>query len=346
MNPRTRWSPSALQTLDGCPRRHALREAGWHPRPNPLRPPAPHAQFGRIWHAGAETFDRAVFFGATRDQATDEAMQYAIEATWDAERGEPWAGQAVDEWRCADGKVPSPVTGKPIKCPGSKGWWIVSGARVECSECGGPVDRRRANIPHHPTKNRTTLLRAVLDYCDEALPGVVAINGARLPGLEVDLEFRLHGHNLHCFLDRYTRLDGGTYLAHERKSSSRYPNWDHYFQTFQVRFYPEALRQNGLRCDGVLIEHYQILNGGTSRSTATLTPGPDHVQEAAEHAARIIALAAEVKDLAPFLHSPCFANCSHAAGGLPCDYLKLCKAAFARRPEILQSEFIQQEKSP
>ena len=347
---RSRWSPSALQTLDGCTRRFALREALWSPKPDPFRPPSPHADFGRIWHKCAEEFDRARFNGETVEQATDYTMGLAVDLTWDDEREQPWAGESCIEWRCVDGKVPSEKTGRPVQCPASKGWWTgrdisayAGGVGPRgCVRCNGPVEYRRANIPYHKAKNRATLLRAVLDYCDDALPGVAPINGE--PGLEIDLEFKLHGHYLHCFLDRYTYLSG-TYLAHERKTSSRSLSPDNYFQTFQVRLYPEALRQNGLRCDGVMIEHYQILAGGTQRSTVTLTPGPDQIQEAAQQATALIAaMDSASSGLDPYTFPPRFSHCGVAAGGMPCEYLKICKAAFARRPEILNAEYEQKER--
>jgi PD-(D/E)XK nuclease superfamily len=346
---RTRWSPSALLGLDLCPRRFALREAGWTPRPNPHYPAMPHAEFGRIWHASAEIFDTAMFKGASRSEATDTAMEAAISLSW-ADNGAPLGGYVFPEWRCDGGKVPSPTTGRPIQCPASKGWWVEDADDLVhvCTGCAGPVLRRTAFEPmrNHrgvaTTKTRPNLLRAVLDYCDEAMPGVVDIGGN--PALEIELEFRLAGVDLHCIMDRYTEI-GQTRLAHERKSSSRSPWWDGYLQTFQVRFYPEALRQNGHACSGVFMEHYQIANGGTHRSTVTLTPGPDHLQEAVEHMIERVN-ESEAHDGADPLDWPGrFSACGHAAGGQPCEYLKVCRAAIGRRPELLATEYEQRERT-
>lgn len=353
---RSRWSPSALQSLDQCPRRFALREAGWQPRPDPFKPAAPHADFGRVWHAAAEGFDTRLFAGMHRDDATDATVAEAIYDTWGHDfsgesAGVPLWGTALDQWRCDGGKVPSEKTGKPVQCPASKGWWADTPyTRTECPKCGGPVLARHAYIPHHPTKNRANLLRAVVDYCDEALPGVAEINGA--PGLEVDLAFRLAGIDLHCILDRYTSM-GPARFAHERKTSSVSPTpWDKYLQTFQVRFYPEALRQNGLRCDGVLMEHYQITGysgvnhstGGTQRSTVTLSPGPDHIAEAGERLVDLVNLAEVYDGHAPLDWPGRFSACTTAAGGRPCEFLKVCKAALGRRPELLAADYEQRER--
>lgn len=354
---RSRWSPSALRSLTQCPRRFALREAGWQPRPSPLRPPVPHAEFGRIWHAAAETFDRVMFDGANRETATEAALDDALAKSWEA--GVPLGGHALHEWRCERGTVPSEKTGRPVQCPARKSWWAQErdDPRTECPKCGGPIETRTAFEPLRSdrgvatTKTRPNLLRAVLDYCDEALPGVAPVTqisehgvAVGAPGLEVDLAFRLGTLELHCILDRYTAI-GPTRLAHERKTSSVAPFWDGYLQTYQVRFYPEALRQNGLRCDGVLMEHYQILAGGTQRSVVTLTPGPDHITEAVEAAEHEVwRVAGKYDGDAPLDWPPRFSACATAAGGRPCEFLKVCRASMARRPELLVSEFEQKER--
>ena len=354
---RTRWSPSAVQGLDTCPRRHALREAGWEPKPNPLYPSPPHAEFGRTWHASAEEFDTRMFMGQTRPYATEAAIRYAFTETW--VDGAPLGGEALDEWRCAGGKLPSEKTGRLVQCPASKGWWAAGEAQgnhynsdgagnLKCVRCGGPVELRRAFEPTRssrgtPTvKTRPNLLRAVLDYCDEALEGVGEWNGA--PALEVDFPFSLAGIDLHCILDRYTTL-GTSRFAHERKTSSIAPFWDGYLQTYQVRFYPEALRQNGLRCDGVLLEHYQIFNGGTQRATTTLTPGPDHLVEAVERLVELVNTADAYDGADPLDWPGRLSACSHARGGQSCEFLKVCKVALARRPELLQAEFEQSART-
>lgn len=347
---RTRWSPSALQGLDQCARRFALREAGWQPRPDPHYPAMPHAEFGRAWHAAAEHFDEWRFRGALKLGATDAAVAHALDLAWEHD-DTPLGGAVFDEWRCADGKVPSPKTGKPIQCPASKGWWVEGHFDPPvhmCTRCDGKTERRTAFEPLRSrngtatTKTLPNLLRAVVDYCDEALDGVVDVGGK--PGLEIDLEFKLAGIDLHCILDRYTEI-GRTRLAHERKSSSLSPWWDGYLQTYQVRLYPEALRQNGLACSGVFMEHYQIQNGGTHRSTVTLTPGPDLIAEASD---RIVTLVneAEARDGDDPLNWPGrFSACGHAAGGRPCEFMKVCTSGNARRAERLASEFQQVERS-
>lgn len=346
---RARWSPSALHSLDLCPRRFALREAGWTPRPDPMRPAAPHAEFGRVWHASAEAFDTMTFKGVSREEATELTIQDALEQTWDT--GPSW-GMAAHQWRCIDGKVKNPETGRMVKCPASKDWWMYDYDQVAitpqttCIKCGGKVEVRHAYLPHHRVKNRANLLRAVLDYCDEALPGVALDKDGAGPALEMELEFVVAGVSMHCILDRYTELGGTMRVAHERKSSSVSPQpWDKYLQTYQVRFYPEALRQNGLRCDGVFMEHYQILTGGTQRSTATLTPGPDHIVEATERALELINIADAYNGHDPLDWPGRFSACVHAAGGRPCEFLKVCRASNMRRPELLTAEFVQEERN-
>src|SRR6478609_4665057 len=72
------WSPTSLAGLETCPRRWALRRAGWARKPDPLRPAAPHAAFGRLWHAAAEHFDIARFNGVPIEAATEDAIERAL----------------------------------------------------------------------------------------------------------------------------------------------------------------------------------------------------------------------------------------------------------------------------
>jgi hypothetical protein len=47
----------------------------------------------------------------------------------------------------------------------------------------------------------------------------------------------------------------------------------------------------------------------------------------------------------PLHWPPRFSACGHAAGGRPCEFMKVCTASNARRAERLASEFEQVERT-
>lgn len=338
------WSPTSLAGLETCPRRWALRRAGWKSRPDPMRPPAQHARFGQLWHAAAENFDRARYARVPLAEATDAALQYVFEETWTDDA--PWAGAAVELWTCRDGiKHTVTKTGKPRReflCDGARDWWM--GAPDRCPKCGGAVETETRYVPEHPTKNRATLLRAVEAYCADAA-GFQLAGDEEGPILERELHFEVAGVSCHMIVDRISWL-GTRRVGHERKTTARYPGkayWEGMARSYQSAFYTIAA--------GVKDIVYEVVVVGAKGAEVLrqiVSPSPDVVREV-EKAVDVAAFTAPCHLLAvgdnPQDFPPRFASCATAAGGQPCEFLALCNSAAAARPHRLAQDFVCEPRS-
>jgi len=327
------WSPTSLAGLETCSRRWALRRAGWKLRPDPLRPAAPHAKFGQLWHAAAEQFDWFRYYHSTIEKATEHVIGSVLDLTWTGDQ--PWAGAALDMWTCRDG-IKRAASGRVSKyfCDGARDWWL--GAPALCPKCGGPVEVERRYVPSHPTKNRGTLLRAVEAYCAQA--AAFEVDGdAQGPLLERELTFDVAGVPCHMIADRISRL-GGRRLGHERKTTSRYPArsyWDAMARTFQSAFYVIGA---GVR--DIVYEVVVVGAKGAEVMRQIVSPDASVVREAVEAVNRVSFTADTYHDQDPLRLPGRFASCATAAGGQPCEFLSLCNAAAAARPHRLSSNFI------
>jgi hypothetical protein len=50
----------------------------------------PHLIFGQIYHAALELYDHRKFEGADHEEALSEAILYAMQKSWNKEKGRPW----------------------------------------------------------------------------------------------------------------------------------------------------------------------------------------------------------------------------------------------------------------
>lgn len=333
------WSPTSLAGLEICPRRWALQRAGWRQKPDPLRPAAPHAEFGQLWHAAAEKLDHERFFGRSVERATENVIEWVLDETW--KDGAPWAGAAVDMWTCRDGiQHYTTKTGKPARkflCEGARDWWM--GAPAQCPKCAGPVEIERRYVPHHPTKNRGTLLRAVEAYCAGAATFEVA-GDEHGPILEREFHFDVAGVPCHMIADRVSIL-GARHLGHERKTTARYPSrayWGAMARTYQSAFYVLAA---GVR--DIVYEVVVIGTKGAEVLRQIVSPSADVVRETEAAVLRLMTDAhdaIEVDRIEPLDFLPRFASCATASGGQPCQFLSLCNAAEGARSHRLTSDFV------
>jgi hypothetical protein len=278
------------------------------------------------------------------EEATDEAIQLALEATWDGYAVAPLWGTVVDEWTCT-GVIWNPShTRRSFACDGARGWWIGN-PRV-CPKCNRPVENRTQLINNHPAKNRLSLLRAVLAYCDasEGL-GVASLAPFQEgPALEVELEFELGPHTIQTHWDRYSSLDE-TRFVHERKTTSRYLGrdyWRGYETNLQVAAYDLAAHKLGIRCDGVMLEAVQIQAGGVRIARAPITKGPEQRAETEYEILRLINDAHRYHAIGHWPRRT--AVCNFAAGGKPCEFLDVCAAAPSVREHVLKTGFVKEEK--
>lgn len=158
-----------------CPRKYQYSIVeGW--RKKDLDP---HLTAGSLLQEGVEKFQLARLRGESVEEAGVQAVEYLLQASGEFVGEElewrAWGGVWAQRWRClGEAKYVSPRTGKKAKCPyshrtsaGPK--WFDEEPEIGnfpfCS-CGSRKDFAWHYVPDHPTKNRLTLLRAMVDFID------------------------------------------------------------------------------------------------------------------------------------------------------------------------------------
>lgn len=178
---RKSWDATAIRCFQDCPRKYQLSMVeGW--RSNGF---AVDLDFGKIYHECVEGFDLLLAKGETKEEATDQAMRKALELTWVSSGdgpAKPWGGSYCPVWRCSNW-IPKK---RPVyTCAAAKGWW--AGSPDRCPYCGEKVALRDAWVPDNKFKNRYTLIRTVLRYCDEQ-PAEGGVKPIVFPNGKVALE--------------------------------------------------------------------------------------------------------------------------------------------------------------
>lgn len=132
------WDATSLQSFMACPRRY-LYECVYGLR---LAGRGKDIEFGHKFHGALEVFDKARLAGAAVEGAMYEALDYVLKVS----------GEAV--WFCTDCKRPLPAPPEgATDCPNCNA--------TEFSETWVPWETEDTK------KNRYTLVRAVIWYCDE-----------------------------------------------------------------------------------------------------------------------------------------------------------------------------------
>lgn len=123
--------------------------------------------FGVIFASAVETFKKALLDGKSWEDAQFAAFNYAFERSWDPIVG-PFGGQYRTQWRCKGEVKYKNAKGNPAKCPRShKGVWFEDEPPTICGDCGSEVEIASNWVPENPAKDRYTLLRLVVWYCEE-----------------------------------------------------------------------------------------------------------------------------------------------------------------------------------
>ena len=139
----------------------------------------------------ADVFNKALASGATSEQATEFAVERVLDITWPADLctelggtvrvGKPWGGEYREVWHCK-GKIKKRNKANnltTVNCPNSKQWNPVStlvitdDGKFGCKECQQEVDAEIVYFPYDKVKNRDTLVRAVVAYCDAMTESVI-----------------------------------------------------------------------------------------------------------------------------------------------------------------------------
>lgn len=158
------WSASSLKLLMTCPRKFQLMDVeGWVPVGHNI-----HTEFGRLYHAAAEMYDTLRLSGRSQEDATWEVMSHYARNTVGC-----LGTDYLPVWRCTSpATIIGPRSGRPTRntkrCPCAKLDQFEGGHRggEPCPECGLPTFDDWATVSPDRNKNRDTLLRTILHYCD------------------------------------------------------------------------------------------------------------------------------------------------------------------------------------
>ena len=281
------WDATALRSYMSCPRKYFYEFVeGWRGGDNV------NLDFGRMYHAALECYDRAIGRGATKADASDAALRHALEHSGHYVRAEstgndddpttwgdwiPWGGTYETVWRCTD-EGPALLTGKnkgnpnPAKrCINAKQDHLGDAPADTCSECGKPLTQRTMWVPGDKNKNRYTLIRSVIQYCDEqpeagGVRPYVFPNGKVAVELSFVIPLPIHTPDGEPYL-LTGNLDGlavfgGEHATRERKTTKSTLNkqyFDRYAPDVQIDTYDLAtwLLYPALRPVGVMVEATQ-----------------------------------------------------------------------------------------
>lgn len=211
----TAWDSTSLGALMFCPRYYQMTILeGW-------REPSTDLDFGIFFATGTEIFHKARLCGATRDEAQYEAVSWALDHSGhydDDGKWVHWGGKYMDVWHCLGTEPYKNAKGNRAKCPYShKGKLFPEPGPTTCGECGSETEHLSVWVPEDANKNRHTLIRTLVWYCEEQpeddVSGLQTIN---LPDGRpaVELPFRIpsgitttdgHPHILCGYLDRLAR---------------------------------------------------------------------------------------------------------------------------------------------
>lgn len=209
------WDGTALAGYMKCPRFHYYQvHAGWRGEGSV------HLDFGTLLHGAADVYNKSLASrlrvlkpdsvdaqAIAAEEATLDAVGWALEAAWPAKQADPWGGHYRHVWWCNKGTVSERRNGKKVnlRCPHAKGKWLVDEAAPhECPTCGGETLEQIAFFGLDKVKNHQTLIRSVIAYCDELTKS--AYRPVILPDGRIGSEMRF-AHEL----DRITP-DGDRYI--------------------------------------------------------------------------------------------------------------------------------------
>jgi hypothetical protein len=170
-NLQTVWDATSLKALMHCPRYYQYNILmGYRPKGESV-----DLDFGWMFASSVEAYKRAILSGMSKEDAILEALTTALTVSWikddddvDNLDGLPWGGTYQDLWHCTGTTKYKNAKGNAAKCPYShKGAWFPSPAPSCCGSCNSPTEVIRQWVPTNNYKNRNSLIRLVVWYCDE-----------------------------------------------------------------------------------------------------------------------------------------------------------------------------------
>lgn len=163
------WDSTSLKLLMECPRKYQYTILeGWRTEESSV-----HLAFGGYFASAIETYKKARLTGSSKEGATIAAVRRAIEDSWlpatdEYPEGRPWGGTYDEQWRCTGTEPYRNSRGNRAKCPWShKGVWLPAPSPGTCGECGSVCDTQRRWVADDTTKDRYSLIRLVVWYCEE-----------------------------------------------------------------------------------------------------------------------------------------------------------------------------------
>ena len=176
------WDATSFRALMQCPRKYQYSIIeGWRTAEASV-----HLEFGGYFAKAVETYKKARLGGDDKVRASMGALRYVLEATWvkqyedgncpcpdgcngcELPQYKPWGGRYEEMWRCTGSEPYKNSKGNRAKCPWShKGIWLSAPSPGMCGECGSACETSRQWISDNKAKDRHTLVRLVISYCDE-----------------------------------------------------------------------------------------------------------------------------------------------------------------------------------
>lgn len=272
----TVWDSTSFKSLQFCPTYYKLSILeGW-------RAGGVDLEFGGYYASAVEVFKKARIEGKSRDEAQLLAVKRVVEDSWDPAHG-AWGGEYQELWRCTGTEKYRNSKGNAAKCPWShKEKWYPGPHAEICGECGSELVTERQYVAVDARKNRSTLVRTVIWYCEDQPEEMNAgglhpyrfANGTPA----VELSFKLPLPWKSPYGDTYILAghidsvlangDESELFGADNKTTTKYLNqkyWDQFSPDTQVDTYDVSLSilYPDLPFKGFIIEAAQVMTEGS-----------------------------------------------------------------------------------
>ena len=297
------WDSTSLKALMFCPTfyKRTILE-GWRSKG------AVDLEFGIMFASAVETFKKGRLEGLSKVDAQLASLKKVLEDSWlpggntghcpcpdgcngcEQPDGKPWGGSYEDLWHCTGTEPYKNSKGNKAKCPWShKGKWFPAPAPSTCGECGSETETHRHWLPADKTKNRVSLVRAIIWYTEDQ-PDTMYSGGLKpfafpdgVPAVELSFKLPLDYANrydepyiLAGHIDSILQNEDGSELfIADNKTTKKFLG-----KAFQASFSPNiqmdvydlagSILFPTLPIRGVAIEAAQILHDGARFATYPL----------------------------------------------------------------------------
>lgn len=358
------WDATSLKSLMTCPRKYQYEILQGY------RGSKVDLEFGIFFAEAMEEFLKAQLRGLSKEQATLAAVtkaleisgEYELSANATASHGPgastdfiPWGGTYEEMWHCLGTEPYKNKKGNKAKCPFShKGKWFMGEGPSVCGECGSATISDMRYLPTNPAKNRKTLLRLVVWFCDEQVElGGVGIQPYQFPNGKpaVELSFKIplpfttpggQPYILAGHMDSIKQLGDELFVADNKTSKNALSSvyWQQYSPNVQVDTYDLAgsLLFPDLPLKGVVIEAAQTLVHGARFGRHEFRRTEAQREEWLNEIGYWLKMAEKYakEEYWPMNRSACFS----------CQFKKVCSRDPAMREQSLKADFTVNKWNP